>query len=405
MERQSYETNEQWLARLLGVDMLLWSPNVQVEAFLHLERIFASRTIKRGATPSELLDSNKPLHVEYTDYGKTCGVDDLMRDEHLSGLIIVKDNKVALERYSMGLTRDARWQSSSIVKSIASTLVGAAVYDGLIKGIDDRITAYLPDFSGSAYDKVTIRHLLTMSSGTNWVEDYSDISSDVNRHYIKPIAERRAGYIANHLKTLKSIYAPGTQYYYNTGDVFILSLLLAKVTGMTVADYCSEKIWKPAGMEQDGYFILDSDGGQEITGSRAGASLRDYARLGLFMLNDGVAGGRRILPEGWVKQATTPSAPRFGNQFADKRPGLKPNEFIGYGFLWWIPEEGTFMAKGSSGQWIYVEPARNLVIVIVGAMPRELYLAPTDPAAKQQGSPQGGPRRFAFIEGVRKALG
>jgi CubicO group peptidase (beta-lactamase class C family) len=403
VERQSSETTEQWLARLLGVDMLLWSPNVQVEAFLHLERIFANRPIKCGARPSELLDAAKQLNIEYMDYGKACGVDDLMRDEHLSGLIIVKDGKVALERYAMGLTRGARWQSSSMVKSITSTLIGAAIHDGLIKNIDDRITAYLPDFSGSAYDKVTIRHILTMSSGTNWVEDYNDIASDVNRHYIKAIAERRSGYIANHLKTLKSLYEPGTQYYYNTGDVFILSLLLSKVTGTTVASYCSEKIWKPAGMEQEGSFILDSDHGQEITGSRAAASLRDYARFGMFMLNDGVAGGQRILPEGWVKQATMPSALRFGNQFADKRPGVRPNDFIGYGYLWWILQEGRFMALGSSGQWIYVEPAHDLVIVIVGAMPREVYLDPTDPAAKQQGS-LGGPRRFAFIEAVRKAL-
>jgi len=403
MERQSKETTEQWLARLLGVDMLLWSPNVQREAFLHLERIFATRPIKHGATPSELIDVGEPLRIEYTDYGKACSVDDLMRDEHLSGLIVVKDNKVFLERYAMGLARDARWQSSSMVKSIASTLVGAAVHDGLIGSLDDRITAYLPYFSGSAYEKVTIRHLLTMSSGTNWVEDYNDINSDVNRHYIKPIAERRPGYIANHLKTLKSIYEPGTQFYYNTGDVFILSLLLTKVTGATVADYCSEKIWRPAGMEQDGYFILDSDSGQEITGSRASALLRDYARFGLFMVHEGVAGGQRVLPQGWVREATTPSAPRFDSRFADERPGVRPNEFIGYGYLWWVRGEGRFMALGSSGQWIYVEPARGLVIVIVGAMPREAYMDAGDPAARQQGA-LGGPRRFAFIEAVRKAL-
>jgi CubicO group peptidase (beta-lactamase class C family) len=397
------ETNEQWLARLLGTDMLLWSPNVQNEAFLHLDRLFATRTIKRGPRPSALPDAGTPLHIEYSDYGKTCTVDDLMRDEHLSGLIVVKDNEVMLERYAMGLSRAGRWQSSSMVKSVASTLVGAAVHDGLIKSIDDPLINYLPDFAGSAYEKVTIRHLLTMSSGTDWVENYGDIASDVNRHYIKPVAERKAGYIARHLKTLKSIHEPGTQYYYNTGDVFILSLLVSKVTGKTVADYCSEKIWIPAGMEQDGYFILDSDGGQEITGSRCVAALRDYARLGLLMLNDGVGAGGRVLPEGWVKEATSPSAPRFGER-ADDRPGLQPTGFAGYGYLWWVPEQGTYMAKGSAGQWIYVDPATNLVIVIVGAMPREWYIDPSDPASRQEGSPQGGPRRFAFIDAVRAAL-
>jgi CubicO group peptidase (beta-lactamase class C family) len=398
------ETNEQWLARLLGMDMLLWSPNVQAQAFMHLDRIFATRTIRRGPAPSALPAAAEPLHIEYRDYGKTCSVDDLMRDEHLSGVIVLKGHEVMLERYAMGLTRDTRWQSSSMVKSLASTLVGAAMHDGLIRSLDEPITAYLPDFAGSAYEKVTIRHLLTMSSGTDWVEDASDIAADLNRHYIKPIAQRKAGYITQHLKTLNSIHAPGTQFYYNTGDVFILSLLISKVTGKTVADYCAEKIWVPAGMEQDGYFILDSDDGQEITGSRWGASLRDFARFGLLMLDDGVAGGQRVLPEGWVKEATTPSARGFGPA-PDGRRGFTPTEeYAGYGYLWWIPAGGGFMAKGSAGQWIYVDPATDLVIVIVGAMPRDIYMDRDDPALRQQGSEQGGPRRVAFIDAVRKAV-
>jgi len=266
------------------------------------------------------------------------------------------------------------------------------------------MTKYLPDFAGTAYDGVTVRHLLNMTGGINWTEDYEDLNADVARHYIKPIAERQAGYISKYLKTLKRIDPPGEQFYYNTGDTFLLSLILAKATGRTVADYCAEKIWGPAGMEQDGYFMLESDDGQEITGSCCGASLRDYARFGQLMLNDGVTpDGVRVLPKGWTAEATAPSAPNFHKDIG-ARPRLDTSAFTGYGYLWWVHHPGSFMALGAYGQWIHVEPVDGMVFVMVGAMPREAYMDPGEPAAKERGSQHGGPRRFAFIEAACKAM-
>ncbi len=399
------EQNTRWLAQLLGMDFLLWSPNIQPQGFLHWDRIFATRTIPRGAQASTLTRAESEIEVTFPDQGRLCDIDDLMRDEHLSGLIVLKNNQILLERYALGLTPELRWQSSSMVKSITSTLVGAALHDGLIGSLDDHITTYLQDFSGSAYDGVTIRHLLNMSSGIDWSEDYEDMLADVQAHYIKPIAERQAGYIASYLKTLKRLDEPGTQYYYNTGDTFLLSLLLSKVTGKSVADYCAERIWAPAGMEQDGYFMLDSDDGQEITGSCCGASLRDYARFGLLMLNDGVAAnGQRVLPAGWTAEASAPSAPNFHKDLG-ARPRLDTSAFTGYGYLWWVHHPGSFMALGAYGQWIHVEPEHGLVYVMVGAMPREIYMDPKEPAASETGSQHGGPRRLAFIEAVNNAFG
>jgi CubicO group peptidase (beta-lactamase class C family) len=398
------ESDTRWLARLLGGDFLLWSPTIQAEGFLHWDRIFATRRIPRGARVCALPRAPRELDVRYVDQGRTCDTDDLMRDEHLSGLLVLKDGEIMLERYALGLSPTERWQSSSMVKSIASTLIGAALHDGLIGSLDDAMTKYLPDFAGTAYDGVTIRHLLSMTSGIDWTEDYEDLNADVSRHYIKPIAERQPGYIARYLKTLKRIDPPGTQYYYNTGDTFLLSLILSKVTGKTVADYCADKIWGPAGMEQDGYFMLESDDGDEITGSCCGAGLRDYARFGLLMLNDGVApGGERVLPVGWMREATAPSAPNFHKDIG-ARPRLDTSAFTGYGYLWWVHHPGSFMALGAYGQWIHVEPADKLVFVMVGAMPREMYMDPAEPAAKERGSQHGGPRRFAFIEAACRAL-
>lgn len=404
MTTKTTETTERWLARLLGGDFLLWSPNIQVEGFLHWDRIFATRRIPRSPRPSALLRAPNELDVRFQDQGRTCDVDDLMRDEHLSGLLVLKDGEILIERYALGLSPDHRWQSSSMVKSITSTLIGAALHDGLIASLDDPMTKYLSDFAGTAYDGVTVKHLLNMTAGIAWTEDYEDLKADVAEHYIKPIAEQRAGYIATYLKTLKRIDPPGAQFYYNTGDTFLLSLILSKVTGKTVADYCADKIWGPAGMELDGYFMLESDDGQEITGSCSGASLRDYGRFGLLMLNDGVTpDGVRVLPLGWTSEATAPSAPNFHKDIG-ARPRLDTSAFTGYGYLWWVHHPGTFMALGAYGQWIHVEPASGLVFVMVGAMPRETFMRPDEPAAKEKGSQHGGPRRFAYIAAVGDAL-
>lgn len=348
------DSENRWLAGLLGSDFLLWSPSVQAEGFLHWDRIFATRPIRTGPTVHELPRAPQALSVGFEDQGRRCSIEDLMQDEHLSGLLVLHHGEILLERYALGLSPEERWQSSSMVKSITSTLIGAALHDGSIASLDDPMTRYLPDFVGTAYDGVTIRQLLTMTSGIHWTEDYEDLRADVARHYIKPIAERRAGYIVSYLKTLQRIEPPGTQYYYNTGDTFLLSLVLKQATGMRVADYCAKKIWAPCGMEQDGYFMLESDDGDEITGSCCGAGLRDYGRFGQLMLNDGVApNGERVLPVGWTREATAPSAPNFHKDIGD-RPRLDTSSFTGYGYLWWVHHAGSFMALGAYGQWIHV---------------------------------------------------
>jgi len=399
---QESNAHTRWLARLLGTDFLLWSPNIQAEGFLHWDRIFATRRVPRSSQPIGLARAAQELDVSFQDHGRNCNIDDLMRDEHLSGLLVLKDGEIQLERYALGLTPELRWQSSSMVKSITSTLIGAALHDGLIKDLDVPITDILQDFAGTAYTDVTVRHLLTMTSGIDWTEDYEEMTADVQHHYIKPIAEREPGHIAAYLKTLSRIDPPGTQYYYNTGDTFLLSLIISKITGGSVSKYCADKIWQPAGMEQDGYFMLDADDGQEITGSCCGASLRDYGRFGLLMMNDGVTTpGIRVLPEGWMHEATAPSAPNFHKDIG-ARPRLDNSAFAGYGYLWWVHHPGSFMALGAYGQWIHVEPDHGLVFVMVGAMPRESYMHPDEPAAQEVGSQHGGPRRIAFIDAVRQ---
>jgi CubicO group peptidase (beta-lactamase class C family) len=293
-----------------------------------------------------------------------------------------------------------------MVKSLAAILIGAAVQDGAIKSVHQPITDYLPEFKGSAYDGVTIEDLLHMASGVEWVENTDDLKTDVAEHYIKVIAARKPDYILNYLKTRPRANPRGTQFYYNTGDTFLLSHILSRATGKNVSEYCSEKLWAPMGFEQDGFFILDSDDGHEVVGSCCGASLRDYARWGLFMLNDGVIDGKRVVPEGWVKASTSPTAPNFAFDFGGERgvAGGADSAYKGYGYLWWVREGGDYQALGSYGQWIYVSPKNNTVAVILGAVPRHVYMTPEEVALHRDSSHCGSEMRLDFIKAAMKAL-
>jgi CubicO group peptidase (beta-lactamase class C family) len=401
MESTQRSGNERWLAGLLGADFLLWSPNIQAEGYLRWREIFATRTVRAG-TPIPLAEAPASLATEYNFNGRRRTIDDLMAADHLSGLLVLHDGQIKLERYALGLEPTLTWQSSSMVKSLTSTLIGAALHDACIRSLDELIQDRVPELKvNPAYEDVTLRHLLQMSSGVRFNEDYTDMRADVNVNYLKPIGHRQAGAILGHLQRAPRLTEPGTQFAYNTGDVFLLSLALSRATGRTVAEYCSERIWRPMGMETDGYFMLESDDGDEITGSCCGASLRDYARFGQLIVNDGVAAsGQRVLPEGWVAEAATASAPNFNFETWDV-----PGEGLeGYGYLWWVHRPDTFLAWGFAGQWIYVVPKERLVVVMIGAMPQGPYVNADEPMAQGAGNLHGTLERISFIDAVRAEL-
>ncbi len=393
--------NERWLATLLGTDFLLWSPNIQATGYLGWERIYATRKVAAGeAIP--LPEAPTPLDLSYPYGGETRTIDDLMLADHLSGLIVLHDGEVLLERYALGLERGLTWQSSSMVKSLTSALIGAAIYAGHIGSLDELVVDHVPELAANpTYAGVTLRHILQMCSGAEFSEDYPDMNADVNVHYLKPIAERRAGAILEFLQHNRRINEPGTQFAYNTADTFILSLVLSRAVGMTVSEYCSDRIWKSMGMETDGYFMLESDEGQEITGSCCGASLRDYARFGQLFVLDGVAAnGDRVLPEGWVAESTAMTAPNFDYVTWD----VPNTSFQGYGYLWWVLRPGQFVAVGFAGQWIFVIPEERLVFVMIGAMPQGPYVPVDEPMAQSVGNYHGTRERVAFVDAVREYL-
>ena len=355
-----------------GEDFLLLPPAAQPYAYRIVDRLFAHRVVRRGPVAREL-PRGPEIAPHYVADGAEHDVASFMDRNAIVGLLVIRRGAVVLERYGLGLGEHDRWSTMSTVKSMTAMLVGAAVRDGAIASIDEPLTRYLPALRNSAYEGVTLRHVMTMSSGTRWTEDYGDRNSDVNR-YSKSLADKVPGGVLKLMASLELAHPPGTTFLYNSGDTYLLGAALTAAIGKPLADYMSEKIWQPAGMECDAFYTLESEGGQEIGGSRAGVVLRDFGRFGLFVANDGVIDGNRVLPEGWVDAAATPA-------FTLANPPVV--DITHYGYSWWLGE-GVMAALGHAGQRIDIFRDEALVVVTLGAFPEPAYVRPGDPDRRNE---------------------
>ena len=335
--------------------LLFWTPAQQIVGYRTIEKIYPTRVIKAGAHVYPLPKARMPLDVRYVFRGKKWTTDSFMKANHLSGLLVIKEGAVVLERYGLGRTAKDRWTSFSIGKSVTSTLIGAAIKDGYIKSLDADVTDYIPALKGSAYEGVTIRNLLTMTSGVKWNEDYNDPKSDVAKFASGPPGPHGESAIVAYMARLPREAKPGTKFVYKTGESDLIGVLLSNATHKHPADYLSEKIWAKFGMEQDAVWMLDQTG-LELGGCCISMTLRDYGRFGMFMLGGGVAGGEQVLPPAYVKDAT---AKQIQSDFGP----------LGYGFQWWIHGKGAYEAIGIFGQSIFVDPAEHLIIVTNSAWP------------------------------------
>jgi CubicO group peptidase (beta-lactamase class C family) len=349
-------------------DFLLWAPCLQSYGYRIVDRLFATRTIARPTHPMAL-PRGRELDLFYTSNGERRGVAELMDRNAIAGLLIIQDGRIVLERYGLGLKPAERWSTMSMVKSMSAVLVGAAIADGFLNGVDDPVADHLPQLAASAYAGVTVRHLLTMSSGVAWLEDYADRTSHVNQ-YSRLLAARKPGGVLELLRTLSSAHPPGTVWSYNTGDTYLLGAVLTAATRTTLADYMEKTIWQPCGMEFDGFYTLDCEGGQEIAGSRAGMTLRDIGRVGLLVASDGMASGRRILPAGWVDAMSARAFDLPAGAALEYRLALG---LIGYGFSWWLRDDGSMFAMGHSGQRLYINRDKRTVVVNLAAYPEPRY--------------------------------
>ena len=323
-------------------DLLFWTQPQRDAAFRALDRlpILAKvHVIPAGGTPRPL-PPGPPLKL-------ALDVDAYMAGQRSAAVVVLQDGRLRLERYGLGFDASGRWTSFSVAKSMTSVLVGAALRDGHIRSMDDKVSAYLPHMKGSAYDEVSIRQLLTMTSGVRWNEDYGDPNSDVakfNNHQ----PEAGVDALVSYMRQLPREAPAGTRWHYSTGETNLVGILLNQATKKPLSTYLSEKIWVPAGMEQQATWIL-SKTGQEISGCCIQAATRDFARFGQFILDGASVNGQAIVPEGWLAEATT------------ERTGIdQPGR--GYGYFWWTYSDGSFAARGIFGQGIFIDPKRRLVI-------------------------------------------
>jgi CubicO group peptidase (beta-lactamase class C family) len=296
---------------------------------------------------------------DFTVGGKTMSLEDALEATSTNALVVVKGGKIVHESYRNGSDANTRFLTFSVAKSYVSTLIGLALADGAIRSLDDKVTDYLPEMAGGGYERATIRDLLRMRSGVDWLEVYqfgSDTQlTKVHDNSLVAYRYRWCDYAAKESKPGPN--APDAAFNYATLDTSVLGCILEKAVGKTGAEYMSEKLWKPAGMENDAYWIMDGPEsvGREFFGAGLAVTARDHARFGLMFLNGGVANGKQVVPADWVQQATVPD---------EGYEPVAPGEPLGYQYQWWtFAGSDTYAALGLHHQFIYVDPANDMVIV------------------------------------------
>lgn len=359
-------------------NLLFWSAEQQARWYPAMETVYQTRPIAAGNRVHALPLADRNLDPVFTHAGRTWTVDEYMATYRVSGLLVIRDGRVLLEKYGRGRRPQDRWTSFSVAKSVTAILVGAAIQDGRIKSLQTSVTDILPELKGSAYEGVSLRQLLMMSSGVRWNEDYSDPSSDVAKGPIEGVklaqGQPDLNPVVAYMRTLPRAHAPGTTFNYNTGETDLVGILLARAVGKGLADYASEKIWKPYGMEAEAVWVTDP-GGLERGGCCISMTLRDYGRVGQFVLDEGIVDGRPVLPPGWAREATSKQI---------------ENGQAGYGYFWWMQPNGAYQATGIFGQSITTFREDRIIIVVNSAWPKS-------------GGPDLRDGRTALINALRQA--
>lgn len=336
-------------------NLLFWDTAQKVAGFRNMQRLTPTRAIAAAADPYPLPARPADLSAfVFSWQGESLSLDDYVRRQNVAGLLVVQDGFVVYERYELGNTAASRWMSWSVAKSVTSLLIGAAIKDGYIRNVDEKVSDYLPRLRDSSYDDVSLRQLLQMASGVAWNEDYADPESDINTIRWDTLS------VYEQLRHKPRVADAGEVFNYNTAETNLVGTLLRSAIGNNLSTYLGAKIWQPFGMEYSASWNLSEPDGGEFGGSSLNATLRDYARIGLFALRGGMLrDGTRVVPENWIRESTSPS------------PGLGS-----YGYLWWLRPDGGYGASGIFGQAIHIDAEHNIVIAQHSA--REAASLPAD---------------------------
>ncbi|MHC8304846.1 serine hydrolase domain-containing protein [Pseudomonas sp. PB3P13] len=356
-------------------DMLGWDQETRVVGFRNTYRMYGGDVFRtHGIKPYPLPEADHKLNeVRYMLNGMPHGMDDYLRNQNVTGLLVLKDGKVAYEHYDKGNTAQTLWTSRSVAKSVVSVLVGVAVKEGKIKSVDDKITQYIPELEGSAWQDVTLHQLLQHTSGVIWDENYASKDSDFSHMTQCEAQPDPYTCVLNLVKSVKRKpgVKPGEVWSYNTGGAWLVGRVLENATGQTIAKYMETQIWSRYGMQQDGVWHALVPGKVDMGGHGFNATLRDWGRFGQFVLSGGqLPGGEKLLPDDWIKRSTDWTQAK-GSVTAVAPKGQ-------YGYQWWynapaadastqskgtISQDQTFWALGIYGQAIAINPAERLVVV------------------------------------------
>ena len=317
----------------------------------HLDQIFEGRLVRRSTTPSPLARAASEPAVRYEYQGQTFTLDDYLARNPATGLLVARGDTILIERYQYGRNDRHRITSWSMAKTVTSMLVGIAIAEGHIRSVDDPAAGYVPALADTEYGRTSFRHLLQMSSGVRFVEEYTG-KDDVARLVADTFRQVGAGGVDAVTPFNVRIAPPGTKFSYASVETQVLGLVLRSAVGRSLADYLQDKIWEPMGAEADATWLIDR-AGQEAAYCCLNAVLRDYARLALLLAHDGHWRGRQIIPAAWIEDATRvrPDQPQPGTG--------------GYGYQVWIlpSERRMFRLSGIRGQAIYIDPTSRLVMV------------------------------------------
>jgi CubicO group peptidase (beta-lactamase class C family) len=343
---------------LLGLSLLLilafvFSPRYLRNALVHLTAniddymIFDNRKIDNGQPQPWLLAGNyNQLSLADTSLAAIEAYEPV-------AFLIAKNGRLVYERYWDGYGKESYSNSFSMAKSIVSLLIGVALDEGLIHSLDDPVAAYLPCFQEGEKEKLSIRHLLSMSSGLDW-----------NESYMNPFSVTTQAYYGTDLDELvceqEAVEEPGIRWKYLSGNTQVLGELLATVSGKSLSEYASEKLWAPMGASYPALWSLDREGGNEKAYCCFNSNARDFARFGQLVLDSGQWKGEQLVPKSYLQEML-----QAASWLVDEEN--KPVDF--YGYHWWILQQGgeqiPYM-RGILGQYVFVLPEQNAVVVRLG---------------------------------------
>lgn len=306
---------------------------------------FQSRPLTADTSPFHFQPTNKgkfPKHLNDIPFDK------YLEENKTVAFLIIKNDTIQYEKYFKDYDKESIVPSFSMAKSVTSILIGCAIDEGLIKSVDEPITNYIPELKKNGFDKVTIKHLLQMTSGIKF-----------NESYVNPFGDAASFYyglnLRKEIRKMKLKTEPGKKFEYMSGNTQLLGLVLERsLKEKTITSYLQEKIWTPLEMEYDASWSIDrKKNGLEKTFCCLNARARDFAKIGRLYMNKGIWNGKQIVSQKWVEESTKLDTSEGSANF--------------YQYQWWLPTPNEdFMAEGILGQFVYVNPAKDLIIVRLG---------------------------------------